>query len=228
VQHYEIPFLEKEQCAPDVVAYRFRRPDGYDFIAGQWGVYDLGEPAGKHTFTHASAPDDPYLEIMTRLSASAYKTALHALRPGETVGLSGPGGRMRLREGEARAAFLAGGVGITPIRSMLRDAARASKSFEDALLVFGNRDENCIPYREELEALNAIGLRVVHALEHPPEGWRGERGFVTADMVRRHVDPADGRPFYVTGPPGMVTAMERVLDELGVEGERRRIERFSA
>jgi len=227
VKHYEIPLLEKEQCAPDVVAYRFRRPEGYEFVAGQWGVYDLGEPAGKHTFTHASAPHDPHLEIMTRLSASAFKVALDALTPGETVVLSGPGGRMRIREGEERVAFLAGGVGITPIRSMLRAAAHTARTFQDALVVYGNRDETCIPYRDELEALDDIGVRVVHALEHPPEGWQGEAGFVTAEMVRRYVDPADGRPFYVAGPPVMVTAMERVLDELGVEGEQRRIERFS-
>lgn len=230
VEHYEIALIGKTPCAPDVVLYRFEKPGGYRYVAGQWGIVGLQTPSGQqtHPFTHASAPRDPHLELMTRLSGSEYKTALDALVPGERVRLSGPAGKLSLPEEVRSVAFLVGGVGITPVRSMLRDAAQSGRTFDDALLVFGNRDVACVPFREELEALADRGVRVVHVLEHPPEGWDGESGFVTAEIVARHVDAADGRLFYVTGPPPMVTAMEHVLDELDVAQERRRVERFGA
>jgi len=68
----------------------------------------------------------------------------------------------------------------------------------------------------------------VPVLEHPEQGWSGEQGFVTAPLVARHGDLTDGRPVYVSGPPPMVEAMQAVLDELGVEEQRRRIEWFGA
>ena len=100
---------------------------------------------------------------------------------------------------------------------MLRDAAQRGRSFDDALVLYGSRDATCIPYLEELLAMASTGVRVVTVLEHPPAGWHGERGFVTAALVDRHGDICDGRPVFVAGPPPMVEAMQSVLDELGVE-----------
>jgi ferredoxin-NADP reductase len=117
-------------------------------------------------------------------------------------------------------------VGITPVRSILRDAAARGHRFEDALLIYGNRDESCVPYGVELEGLARIGVRVVLVYERPPVGWTGESGLISAQVVRRHLDLSDGRPVVVTGPPVMVSAVERVLDELELPDERRRVERF--
>ena len=108
--------------------------------------------------------------------------------------------------------FLAGGVGITPIRSILRDAHAAGHVFQDALLLFGNRDERCVPFEDEFSAMGDIGVRLVVCLEKPSEKWEGERGLITAEMVRRYVDPANSQVFLAAGPPVMVSAMEHVLD----------------
>lgn len=227
---YEVVLLGTNLCGDDVLTLRFSRPEGYSFAPGQWFRLTLPTVAGDvtETFSHCSAPSDPDIEMTTRLSGSDFKNALAALEPGARVSITGAGGRLAIPARAERMCFIVGGVGITPVRSMLRDAATTGRHFQDALLLYGNRVERCMPFAEELEGMSSLGVRVVHCIERPSETWNGERGFITADVVRRHVDPDDGRPFLVAGPPVMVSAIEIVLDELAVPNERRIVEHFGA
>ena len=225
---YEVSFLERGGCGSDVAWFRFSKPVGYSFTPGQYMLLTLGTADGPQTkpFTHSQSPHDDYLELTTRLSGSAFKNALEALDPGDEVGIAGPAGRLALPPEIDVIAFLVGGVGVTPARSMLRDAWQSGFTWRDAVVFYGNRDPSCMPFAEEFEAMASSGLRLVNVVEHADETWTGYRGFVTADIVRENVELHDGRLFCVSGPPVMVTAMERVLDELGVEPERRLVERF--
>ena len=227
---YEVAYLKRDQCGSDIVTFRFERPDGYSFKAGQWFTLRLETSQGEesHTFSHSTAPSDDCLELTTRMSPSAYKQALYALEPGTVVHINGPGGRLSVAEDVTRVAFLAGGVGITPIRSILRDAVARGRHFDDALLLYGDRDASCVPFLAEFEAMSDIGVRVVVVYERPTPEWPGESGFITADLVRRHLDASDGRQIFVTGPPVMVSAIENVLDQLEVDASRRHIERFTS
>jgi ferredoxin-NADP reductase len=226
---YDVELLGGEVCGSEILTARFSRPVGFDFKAGQWVILALadGEDRLAETFTICSAPGDNYLEITTRLSGSAYKNALSRLQPGEHALITGPGGRLRLPADAARVAFLVGGVGITPVRSMLRDTRLNGRVFEDALLVYGNRDESCVPFQDEFEAMADSGVRTVLCYEHPPDDWQGDSGFITAEMVGRYLTPEElPRPFIVAGPPVMVEAMERVLEALAVPPAHRIVERF--
>ena len=179
------------------------------------------------TFTICSAPCDDYLQITTRISDSAFKRALVSLAPGDHVTVTGPGGRLVLPSGSERVVFLVGGVGITPARSMLRQATSEGLAFEDALLFYANRDASCVPFATEFAAMSVKGVRTVLCFEDPPQGWAGERGFISAEMVGRYLAPGQrDRPFVVAGPPPMVESMERVLDALGVPDKYRLVERF--
>ena len=225
---HRVELLGRQMCGDAILTCRFSRPEGYSFAAGQWLRLTIETEQGPDTRTlsHSSGPEDDALEVTTRLSPSAFKVALAALEPGGFAEITGPGGRLALPAEARRMCFLVGGVGITPIRSILRHADATGSAFEDALLVYGNRDESCVPFADEFARMERIGLRTVICYEHASETWSGERGFITANTVRRHLDPDDGRPFMVAGPPVMVAAMERVLDDLQVGAERRLIERF--
>ena len=225
---YDVAFLGREQCGTDISTLKFERPEAYRFRPGQWFRLTVPTPDGPlaETFSHCSAPSDPYLEMTPRLSGSAFKKALAALEPGEHAHIVGPGGRLRVADDLDRVAFLCGGVGITPVHSIMRDARARGHRFADALLLYGNRDDSCVPFLGEFEEMADAGLRVVVVYERPPAEWSGESGFITAETVRRHVDVSDGRPIVVTGPPVMVAAMERVLYELEVPVGQRLVERF--
>ena len=222
-------FRERLDCGSGTATFRFDKPQGYSFVPGQFVMLTLTTAEGEQTkiFSHCDAPGDPYIEITTRLSGSAFKNALEALRPSDEVGMSGPGGRFTVPEGCRKAAFLVGGVGITPARSIIRDAVLRSTGLAVALF-FGNQDQSCIPFGEELAGYAASHpeIEVVNVLAVPEAGWEGETGFITAETVRRHVEGLDGWHWFVCGPPAMVTAMERVVADLGLPDESVSFERF--
>lgn len=229
-QTYEVAFMEPIDTAPGTGTFRFEKPHGYAFTPGQFMSLTLATREGEQTkhFTHDEAPGDPYLELTTRLSGSAFKDALLALRRGDIVRITGPRGRMTLPVDATKAAFLVGGVGVTPARSIIRDAMQRRTGLTIALF-YGNLDEGSIPFGDEFDgyAETHPEMCVVHVLAEPGTGWRGERGFITADIVRRHVDPLDAWHWVVTGPPGMITAMEKVVAELGIPADRVSTESFA-
>ncbi len=215
---YEVAFLGTRPCADGVASFRFSRPEGYSFTPGQFFglALDTSEGVESKFFSHADAPGDGVTELTTRLSGSSFKTALVGLETGAKVRLSGPHGRLGVPEGTDTIGFLTGGVGITPAHSIIRDAMQRSSGLNIALF-FGNRDEDCIPYGEEFRSYAAAGmLQYVETLDHPGPGWAGESGFITADLVRRHMAEPGDRPWIVAGPPPMVDAMKAVVAELGL------------
>jgi glycine betaine catabolism B len=212
-----------------VGTFRFDKPAGYSFSPGQFmslTVDTRDGPLGHH-FSHADAPGDALIEITTRMTGSAFKDALGAMRPGDSASLDGPKGRFTVSPG-ARVVFLAGGVGITPVRSILRDADQRGEAGH-AVLLYGNQTAGCVPYGEEMHALAARrpGLEVVDVLAEPDADWAGERGFITPELVRSYVDPDAGWHFMIVGPPAMLEPMRAVIAELGVPAERSTFESFS-
>ena len=202
--------------------FAFTRPEGYRFAPGQFQSLTLVTREGQQTksFSHCDAPGEPASLVLTRLTGSAFKDALLALRPGDEVKVAGPFGRLTLPEGTARAGFLVGGVGVTPAASIVGDSV-LRKTGLDCLVVYGNRDQSCIPLRERFATYEASGgpVRVVDVLSRPLPGWGGEAGYISADILRRHCDPAEPRHWFVSGPPTMVSAMLAVLVECGVPNE---------
>lgn len=224
---FETSILRCSLCA-DVAEFEFQRPPGYEFAAGQWFRLTLETAEGEQTktFSHASAPHEPTLLMATRLSESAFKRALAKLDVGDSVRIQGPGGRLALPAGAMRAVFLTGGVGITPVRSLLKARAIGEIPLDDVLVVYGSRVAECVLYVDDLRELQPLGVRTVQVIEQPAPDWAGETGFIDAAVVRRHLGSVEDRPFVVTGPPPMVAAMQGVLDDLGVAPELRFVEQF--
>jgi ferredoxin-NADP reductase len=227
-KEYEVRLVESERCE-DTLTLRFERPAGYGFSAGQYFMLGIETEAGREAkpFSHASSPRDELLEMTTRMSGSTFKRALELAEPNSFVArIRGPAGRFGLSaEDPGSPVFLAGGVGITPVMSILRDAAQR-EGMLGASLIYGNATEHCIPYRDEIGSFEGGLVRSTLVIEHAGEEWEGPSGFITAETVRGCVPDVDQHCYYVTGPPVMVVAMEAVLDDLGIEKTRRRVERF--
>ncbi|MDH4139749.1 MAG: FAD-dependent oxidoreductase [Coriobacteriia bacterium] len=224
---HSVRLLRREDICDDVALFSFSRPKEYAFAAGQYLRLHLEPSEGPSAkpFSHCSAPGDEAIEITTRLSGSPFKRALAGLQPGGGVRVSGPMGHFLLPDPPPKVVFLVGGIGITPVRSMIRDAVARSNGL-DAVLVYGNRSPACVPFRSEFEGLEEYGIRVLHVFEQAGEDWRGETGFISAAVVRNGVPDSASRLFVTAGPPVMVEAMEMVLNQLSVDEERRLVERF--
>lgn len=227
---YDVILLSRTVCGGLVGTFRFARPLDYVFSAGQHLSLGLVTKEGlqKKVFTIASAPADDYLEICTRLSDSAFKTALLALPEGARVEISPPSGRLSLASGGSATGFLVGGVGVTPARSFVRDAMMPGRS-ERIILFFGDRSPECMTYADEFADLAERVDRLVYVpvVEHPDTDWNGEVGFITADVVRRHLADPAAAGWIISGPPVMVQAMRGVAASLGIPDVRLQVELFS-
>ncbi len=221
--------LERIPRVQGVKTFRFERIKKYEFTAGQWFVLTIPEDDGyltKH-FTHSSSPTEGYIELTTRLTGSQFKNTLDALPVGTEVEIEGPFGDFTLREGAERVVFLTGGIGITPVRSILRFMAD-SGDHRDVTLFFGNKDRESIVFRSELEsfATHLPDLKVVHVLSDAPPDWEGYSGYVTGEILEAELGDAGDRTYYVSGPPAMVSAMKDLLKARGVGRREMVLENF--
>ncbi|MHB1340633.1 MAG: ferredoxin--NADP reductase [Coriobacteriia bacterium] len=227
---WKVAFLGQWPCAEGIVTFRFSKPAGYEFNAGQFFTLTLGTREGdqsKH-FSHASAPEDATIDLTTRITGSAFKDALMALAPGEDVTLTGPRGRLTVPPSARAVGFLTGGVGITPARSIIRHLVLSGVPLGIALF-YGNRSDDCVPYAEEFRALSGIrdGFTLVEVIEQPTGAWTSEVGRITADLVRRYAPGVEDYFWIVSGPPPMVEAMRTVVADLGLGPESVIFESFA-
>jgi ferredoxin-NADP reductase len=124
--------------------------------------------------------------------------------------------------------LIAGGVGVTPMMSMIRTFADRGEK-RPVILLYGSKDWDSITFREELEALKErLNLTVVHILANPPAGWTGEQDFIDAEVLKRHLPPpfAD-HEYFICGPGVMMDAIEKALGEMNVPMSKYHSERYS-
>jgi ferredoxin-NADP reductase len=148
---------------------------------------------------------------------------------GQRIWVDGPYGVFTLdREQGPGYVFLAGGVGITPLRSMLVTMAERGDA-RPVVLFYGARAADDLTFRDELLDLQQkMNLRVLYVVEEPPAGWTGEEGRISADILRKHLPPKQYKrwQYFVCGPTPMMDAMEKLLPEIGVPADKIHTERF--
>lgn len=204
---------------------------GFRFQPGQFGWLIVGRSPfalTQHPFSFSSsAARDGRIEFTIKARGD-FTSAIARVSPGTRAYVDGPYGLFTIdRHAEPGFVLIAGGVGITPLISMVRTMADRGDS-RRLTLFYGTKDWEGVTFREDLEALaGRMKLTLVNVLEQPPEGWTGERGFITADLLRRHL-PADFERlrYFVCGPVPMMDAMERELVSLGVADAQVVTERF--
>lgn len=223
----------REPVADGTVAFHFRRPADFAFQAGQAIDLTLPQPAtdpggAKHALSIVSAPFEDMLTIATRMRASAYKRALGALPDGAPVGVEGPFGSLTLHGDRARPALLvAGGIGITPFMSMLRQAAH-DRLEQEFVVVHSSRTAADTPFRSELEDLGRRlrSFRLLATLTNGGASRAGRTGRIDGALLAGALAGLKAPVCYVTGSPPFVSAMRHALEALGVGDDDLRSEEF--
>jgi ferredoxin-NADP reductase len=210
--------------------------DGYpDYRPGAYFWVELPERGHaderglRRHISHVTSPTERgVVGLATRLRDSAFKRTLAELRVGDEVEVEEPKGSFLLPEDTSREyVFVAGGIGITVFRSMLRYVADTGEPYR-VTLVYSNRDRASAAFLDELEELEARvpGLRVELVITDEPE-WEGESRHLDADVLGELLGGLDGRTFLVAGPPPMAQAVADSLLAAGLPEERVLTDRFS-
>ena len=225
---------EKREVAKGTLLVRFA-VDGYpDYRPGAYFWVELPERGHedekglrRHISLVTSPTEEGVVGLATRIRDTAFKRTLTELEVGDEVQVEEPKGSFLLPEDTSEEyVFVAGGIGITVFRSMLRYIADTGEPYR-VTLVYSNRDRDSAAFLDELEELERRidGLRVVLTMTDE-EGWEGETRHLDAAVLDELVGLA-GKTFLVAGPPEMAEAVAESLREAGLDEEHVRMDGFS-
>jgi len=227
----------REEVAQGTMAFHFEKPTGWTFKAGQFIDITLLDPAetdaegNTRGFSIASAPQEETLMVATRMRDTAFKRVLKTMPLGTAAKIEGPFGNLTLHNNATRpAVLLAGGIGITPFRSILFRAAN-EKLPHRIFLFYSNRRPEDAPFFEALQALekqnsNYKLIATMTGMEHSHKEWHGETGLITQELLARYLQNAVSPIYYIAGPAGMVKGLHTMLNEAGVDDDDIRTEEF--
>jgi len=229
---------KREEIAEGTMAFHFAKPADFEFRAGQSIDLTLLNPSetdaegNTRAFSIASAPFDSDLMIATRMRDTAFKRVLRTAEPGLKFRIEGPSGSFVLhRKAEKPAVLLAGGIGITPFLSIIRQAAHDRAPHQMYLFYSNRRPEDAAFLDRLAEAAqqnpNFHLISTMTEMDKSQREWKGETGFINKELVAKHLATLDGPIYYLAGPPAMVAAIRRILTEAGVDEDDIRTEEFS-
>ncbi|HEY7081975.1 MAG TPA: Rieske 2Fe-2S domain-containing protein [Nitrososphaeraceae archaeon] len=247
----ELTFLEKINIdSTDVMSFKFSKQNAksvqessdqkslLDYKAGQFAFFDIGEVYNdskgpiRH-FTISSSPTEDFIMLTTRIRDSPYKKRLTSLKEGTKVKVKGPEGEFVLPDGDysKTVVLLSGGIGVTPFRSMIKYAT--DKKLPIKIIMFdSNRNEENILFKKEFDEWVNLNqnIKIVYTLDTSQDNWKGEQGHINQPMIVKYLDTSklDEAIFYICGPPGMLKAMQKLLqDDLHIPKQRVKIEEFT-
>jgi ferredoxin-NADP reductase len=228
----------RNSVAEGTMAFYFVRPMGFSFKAGQAADITLLNPpetdseGNIRTFSIASPPFEEQLTFATRMRDTAFKRSLKVVPLGTEIQIAPPSGSFTLHKNANKpAVFLAGGIGITPFLSVVRQADH-DRLPHKLYLFYSNRRPEDAPFLAILEDLEKTNpnFRLVATMTEMARSsreWKGETGLIDGEMVTRHVRTLQGPIYYVAGPPPMVAAMREMLVGAGVDEDDVRTEEFA-
>lgn len=214
-----------EEAAHNIVSFYFRPARTVRYTAGQFIELTVPHnPADnrgvRHWFTLSSSPTEELVSITTKFpvdKASTFKQRLKQLKPGDEILMSDPMGDFVLpKDKTTPIVFVAGGIGVTPMRSMAAWLADTGEQRPIKLIYAANN-------RSELafgELFKAAGIDVEYVLAEPSKDWKGRSGRLSAADILEIAPDTDNQLYFVSGPEGMVEGLVRGLKDAGVKRSR--------
>lgn len=222
-----VTFKQKVTLAKDTLGFVFTPNKQLAFLPGQYVEWTLAQKkpdsrGNRRYFTIASSPTEPEIQLGVKYypNPSQFKQALNSLTPDTKMMIGSLSGDFTLPKDPAKKlVFIAGGIGVTPFRSMVKYLID-KKDKRDIVLFYANKTQDEIAYKDIFDtAKRDFGLKIIYTLTDEtklPVGWTGDKGFLTADKIKNFVPDYQNRLFYLSGPHGMVVAFEKTLAEIGV------------
>jgi ferredoxin-NADP reductase len=235
---YTVKLTARREIAEGTMAFYLEKPAGFEFAAGQSIDVTLLDPSetdargNLRTLSLASAPHEPELMVATRMRDTAFKRELKRLPLGARLQIEGPFGFMTLhKKVERSAVFLAGGIGITPFRSMLCQETWSNTGHR-LFLFYSNRrlrDAAFLPELQELAGRNP-GFKLIATLTDREDSsalWSGETGYINKEMLDKYVGDLSQPVYYIAGPQTLEFALREMLQDLGVDEDSINSEGFA-
>ncbi|KAJ2709562.1 NADH-cytochrome b5 reductase [Coemansia spiralis] len=230
-EYRKFRLVQKEPVSGNTARYRFALPSAEAVLGLPIGrhIQLMVEADGKEvarSYTPTSTDSDRgYFELVVKTyDAGVVSSRLAQLQIGDSVSVRGPRGAFQYQPNMARAlGMIAGGTGITPMYQIIQHILANPEDKTHVSVVFANVNEDDILLREQLEkwAAEHDNLDVHYVLNNPPDGWQGSTGFVTKDIIQKHLPaPAADIKVLICGPPPMVKAMGAHLTDLGYDQPR--------
>lgn len=235
---YKTKLKSRFEVAEHTMAFRLEKPPGFQFKPGQSLDLMLIDPpetdseGAVRTFSIASAPYEDDLLIAMHLRDSAFERVFATMPLDKELKFDGPVGSFTLHESPAKAAvFLASGIGITPVRSILRHAEK-EKLPHQLYLFYVNRRPEDAAFLAELQDLSKSNPRFIFIpsmteMERSKRNWLGNQGPIDREMLADHFCDLNGPVYYIAGPPVMVAAVQQILIKADVNKDDIRTEEFT-
>ncbi|KAF8898544.1 hypothetical protein BD779DRAFT_1430744 [Infundibulicybe gibba] len=223
----EYPLEKKIQVSPNTAIYRFTLPHEQDVLGLPVGqhISVAAEISGKEivrSYTPINNDDDRgHFDLLIK-SYEKGNVSRHfsLLKIGDNIRVKGPKGNFQYAPGLTQhLSLIAGGTGITPMIQIIRAALRNPFDPTTVTLIYANVNEEDILLKDDLETLldvHELSFKIFYVLNNPPPGWKGGVGFVTKEHIKEHLpnpNETDSK-ILICGPPPMVSAMKKNLDEL--------------
>jgi len=242
---FKAKLVSRTEIARATMAFRFERPQGWTFKAGQFVDLTVLNPpetdaeGNVRGFSIASAPYEDTLMVATRMQNTAFKRVLATIPLQTEVKIEGPFGNLVIHNNVKKPAILlAGGIGITPFHSIVLQAAH-DRLPHKILLFYSNNGPEDAPFLDELRKLEKTNpkyrlIPTMTAMERSQRQWSGETGVINPKMLSKYLQaatPSDPKIaeaiYYIAGPPGMVAAIRKMLVDWGADEDNIRIEEFA-
>lgn len=231
--NFPLKFKNKVQVADGTWSFHFEKPVDFTFEAGQYVALVLprlvvpDKRGPVRSLSICSAPSEPDIVFSIRITESGFKQTLMVLEPGEIAQATNPTGHFTLEHAAdgKRIVFLAGGIGVTPIRSILVESANANLDRPFSFF-YSNRMIKDAAFHEELKSLPLPNYQYVTTFSQetlPCTGASEERGYICEDMLRKYLPAGEITEswYYLVGAPAFIEAMEKMLASMGVAEEHR-------
>jgi predicted CoA-substrate-specific enzyme activase len=235
-QVFQSKLVKKTKVALNTMEFTFSKPKGFSYSAGQFiflglpKLKDKGIKESNRAMSLSSAPYQKSLSVCMRMSDSLFKRTIEKIELGEGVEIEGPEGNITINQRDKRpVVLLAGGIGAAPFRGIIRDEQKRGWPRQIYFFYCDKTPQQTAFLKEfkEIKSKNFKFIPTMTRLKSSDKQWKGERGRITPQMIKKHLPDIFQPLYYIVGLPSMVADTHKMLKKMAIKPEQVKIELFT-